>query len=133
MRVTISPFLRMVLLLDAAASGVMASLLIVGATLLAPLLSLPQALLFWAGVLLVPWTIMLIILSRKDALPRLVLYDVVAVNALWVAASLGILVAGLVSPNLLGAAFIVVQAIAVAGFAVLQLAGLRRQVDGLAA
>lgn len=133
MRVTISPFLRMVLLLDAAASGVMALLLIAGATLLAPLLALPQALLVWAGVLLVPWTIMLVMLSRKDALPRLVLYDVVAVNALWVAASLGILVAGLVSPNLLGAAFIVVQAVAVAGFAVLQLAGLRRQVDGLAA
>ncbi|MCG6113605.1 MAG: hypothetical protein MEQ84_00265 [Mesorhizobium sp.] len=133
MRVTISPFLRRVLLLDAAASGVMALLLIAGATLLAPLLALPQALLFWAGVLLVPWTIMLVMLSRKEALPRLALYDVVAVNALWVAASLGILVAGLVSPNLLGAAFIVVQAIAVAGFAVLQLAGLRRQVDGLAA
>ena len=32
---------------------------------------------------------MLIILSRKDALPAAVLYDVVAVNALWVAASLG--------------------------------------------
>jgi len=96
MRVTISPFLRMVLLLDAAASGVMALLLIAGATLLAPLLALPQALLVWAGVLLVPWTIMLVILSRKEALSRLVLYDVVAVNALWVAASLGILVAGLV-------------------------------------
>lgn len=133
MRVTISPFLRLVLLLDAAASGAMALLLIAGASLLAPLLAMPQALLVWAGVLLVPWTILLVVLSRKPALPRLVLYDVVAVNALWVAASFGILVAGLVSPNLLGAAFIIVQAVAVAGFAVLQLVGLRRQVDGLAA
>lgn len=133
MRVTISPFLRLVLLLDAAASGVMALLLIAGATFLASLFALPQPLLVWAGILLVPWTILLVILSRKEALPRLVLYDVVAVNALWVAASFCILVAGFVSPNLLGAAFIVVQAVAVAGFAVLQLAGLRRQVDGLAA
>lgn len=133
MRVTISPFLRLALLLDAAASGVMALLLIAGATFLVPLLAMPQSLLVWAGVLLVPWTILLVILSRREALPRLVLYDVVAVNALWVAASFGILLAGFVSPNLLGAAFIVVQAVAVAGFAVLQLAGLRRQVDGLAA
>jgi len=133
MRVPISPFLRLVLLLDAAASGVMALLLIAGVGFLASLLAMPPSLLVWAGFLLVPWTILLLVISRRSEVPRLVLIDVVAVNALWVAASFGILVAGLVTPNLLGTAFIIVQAVAVAGFAVLQLAGLRRQADGLAA
>jgi hypothetical protein len=132
MRVTISPFLRSALLLDAAMSGAAALLLVAGSTFLAPLLALPQPLLFWAGVVLVPWTVTLFVLSRRSEVTRLVLYDVVAVNALWTAASFGILIAGLVEPNFLGAAFVVIQALAVAGFAVLQLAGLRRQVAELA-
>ena len=44
-----------------------------------------------------------------------------SINALWVVASFGILIGGLVAPNLLGAGFVVVQAVAVAAFAALQL------------
>jgi hypothetical protein len=51
--------------------------------------------------------------------------DIVALNALWVAASFGMLVAGLVEPNLLGITFVVAQALAVAGFAGLQAVALR--------
>jgi hypothetical protein len=130
---TISPFLRTVLLLDAAASGAMALLLVAGAGILGPFLGLPVPLLFWAGVVLIPWTVLLVMLARRTQASRLLAYDVIVVNALWVAASLGIVIGGMVAPNLLGTAFVVAQAVAVAGLTVLQLAGLRRQSQGLAA
>ncbi|PWJ85298.1 hypothetical protein C7441_103154 [Pseudaminobacter salicylatoxidans] len=126
MNVSVTPFLRNALLLDAVASGATALLAIVGAPLLAPLLGLPQDLLFWAGVVLVPFVAFLLITARRQAVARLALIDIIGINALWVAASLGLLVSGLVSPNALGVAFVVVQAVAVALFAELQFIGLRR-------
>ncbi|WP_019172201.1 hypothetical protein [Pseudaminobacter salicylatoxidans] len=126
MNVSVTPFLRNALLLDAVASGATALLAIVGAPLLAPLLGLPQDLLFWAGVVLVPFVAFLLITARRQAVARLALIDIIGINALWVAASLGLLVSGFVSPNALGVAFVVVQAVAVALFAELQFIGLRR-------
>lgn len=126
MNVSVTPFLRNALLLDAVASGATALLAIVGAPLLAPLLGLPQDLLFWAGVVLVPFVAFLLITARRQAVARLALIDIIGINALWVAASLSLLVSGFVSPNALGVAFVVVQAVAVALFAELQFIGLRR-------
>ncbi len=125
MSVTITPMLRNTLLADAAASGAAGLLMAAGAGFLAPLLGLPQPLLFWAGLVLLPWTALLVVLARRQMMPRLFLVDVVATNLLWAAASFGILVSGLVSPNLLGIAFVSAQALAVAGFALLQMQGLR--------
>ncbi len=125
MSIAITPFLRRVLYLDAATSGAAAVLCIAGSPLLAPLTGLPQPLLFWAGVVLVPFVAVLLALARRATAPRLMLVDVVALNALWVAASFGLLVGGLVEPNMFGTLFVVAQALAVALFAALQLAGLR--------
>jgi len=99
---------------------------VLGAGLLAPLLGLPQPLLFWAGLFLLPWSAFLFALSRRAELSRLLLIDVIAINGLWVVASVAILVAGLVTPNVLGIAFLLVQAAAVAVLAELQFMGLRR-------
>jgi hypothetical protein len=126
MTVTVSPFIRNALLLDAVASGVTALLAIVGESFLSPLLNLPASLLFWAGVVLVPFVALLLVTARRRTVARIVLIDIIAINALWVAASFGLLVSGLVSPNALGIAFICVQAIAVALFAELQFIGMRR-------
>jgi hypothetical protein len=126
MTTTITSSMKSALVLDAVASGAMAVLAIGGASLLAPLLGLPQALLFWAGVAMLPWVALLIALARRQSAPRLILVDVVALNALWVAASLALLVSGLVAPTALGTAFVVAQALAVAAFATLQFSALRR-------
>ncbi|MEQ8450245.1 MAG: hypothetical protein RIB97_11220 [Nitratireductor sp.] len=125
MTVAITPFLRNALYLDAAVSGAAGLLMAGGAGLLSPLLGLPQPLLLWAGLVLIPFVAMLVFTARKERVPRLLMIDIVALNALWVAASFGMLVAGLVEPNLLGVAFIAAQALAVAGFAELQAAALR--------
>ncbi|HWK13101.1 MAG TPA: hypothetical protein VNS02_01790 [Rhizobiaceae bacterium] len=126
MSVAINPFLRNVLAVDAAMSLAAGAVSVLGAGLLAPLLGLPQPLLFWAGLFLLPWSAFLFALSRRAELSRLLLIDVIAINGLWVVASVAILVAGLVTPNVLGIAFLLVQAAAVAVLAELQFMGLRR-------
>lgn len=126
MSFTLDPFLRQVLLVDAAVSGAAGLLMAAGASFLSPLLGLPTALLFWAGIALFPFVALLIAVARRGEASRLVLVDIVAVNALWAAASFGLLASGAVAPTLLGHAFVIAQAVAVAVLAGLQFAGLRR-------
>jgi hypothetical protein len=58
---------------------------------------------------------------------------VIAANIAWVGASALVLLTGWIDPNGLGVAFVVLQAVVVAGLAELQYAGLRRSVKGTAA
>lgn len=119
-----SDFLRRVLIADALVSGVAGVVMIAGAGVLAPLLSLPQALLAIAGVVLVPWVIGLVALARMASIPRAGVRAVIAVNALWVAGS--VLALFVTSPSLFGYVFIIAQALAVGAFAELQIIALRR-------
>ncbi|HRP78545.1 MAG TPA: hypothetical protein PL183_05500 [Aquamicrobium sp.] len=120
-----TPFLRNVLLADAAMGAAAAALTIIGSGLLAPLLGLPEALLFWAGVALVPVAAFLLVMARRALVPRSWLREIVFVNWAWVAASLGMLAFAPIAPNALGIIFILAQAAAVAGFAVLEGLALR--------
>ncbi len=126
MTITVSNFLRNALLLDAAASGATAILMMGGASILSPWLGLPVDLLFWAGVVLVPFVAFLVVMARRETLARMTLIDIIGMNVLWVVASFGLLVSGLVSPTALGIAFVSAQAVAVALFAELQFIGMRR-------
>jgi hypothetical protein len=118
-------FLKKTLVLDAAVTGAAALLMIAGAPLLGPFLNLPAGLLFWAGVALVPFVVMLLALTRRETASRMLLVDVVLINVAWVVASFGIMIAGAVEPNMLGVAFIAAQALTVALFAALQASALR--------
>jgi hypothetical protein len=133
MTVTMTPFLRNIFAADAAISGAAAILMIVGAPYLSPLLGLPSVLLFWAGVVLIPFVALLLGTLRRRSVPRLIMIDIIAVNALWVAASFGLLFSGLVSPTALGIAFVTAQALAVAVLAELQFVGMRRAAKAAAA
>ncbi|MDP3896683.1 MAG: hypothetical protein Q8Q62_08405, partial [Mesorhizobium sp.] len=115
-----TPYLRNVLLLDGLVSGFAGLVMAAGAAFLSPLLALPQPLLLWAGLLLLPWCLALVLLARRPLVSRMVLVVVAGINALWVIASFGILLAGLVQPYLLGVAFVGAQALTVAVFAALQ-------------
>ena len=125
MSIQINSYVRNVLSLDAATSGIAGVAMIAGAGFISGLTALPSSLLFWAGVILLPWTALLAYFSRHSTMSRIVMIDIVAVNALWVVASIGILVAGLVTPNMLGVAFVIAQAAAVLLFTVLQMGVLR--------
>jgi hypothetical protein len=121
-----SPFLRKALLLDAAASGATALLLIAGAGLLEGLLGLPVALMREAGLILVPFVAFVAWVGTRAEVSRGAIWTIVAANALWVIASIGLLVSGWVAPTALGYAFVIAQAGVVALFGELQYAGLKR-------
>lgn len=116
---------RNALLIDAALSAAAGVAMAAGSSVIAPLTALPQQLLLWAGIGLLPWAAFLYWASRNAFDSRKLVTEVVIINALWVAASFGILVGGLVSPNMLGIAFVTVQAMAVAAIATVQFASLR--------
>jgi hypothetical protein len=119
-------FLRYALLADALASGATGLLMIVGAGLLEGLLGLPIALLREAGLVLVPYVAFVAWIGTRETISRPAVQAIIAMNALWVAGSVLLLVSGYVSPTVLGYAFVIAQAVVVGVFAELQFIGLRR-------
>lgn len=132
MSITVTPFLRNALFADAFVRGAAGILMILGAPLLAPLLELPAQLLIWAGMALVPFVAMLVVVARRATVSKIVIIDIIALNALWVAGSFALPLSGIVQPNLLGIAFITAQALTVAVFAGLQFVGIRRAAEAIA-
>lgn len=116
--------LRLALLADAAASGVMGLILSAAAPALGQLLDLPKDLLLEAGVALIPWSAFVLWTSTRAPIPGGAARAIVAVNLVWVAGSL--LTLALLSPGARGLAFVLVQAMAVAGLAAMQWIALRR-------
>ena len=126
-----SSFLSRALLADAIFSGVSAAGLTLGAGLLAPLLSLPEALLRETGLFLIAYAALVGWLGTRSAAPKALLLVVIAGNAAWTLASVALLFSGAVAPNLLGEIVVVAQAVATGVFAELQYIGLRRS-EGVA-
>lgn len=118
--------LRRALLLDAAASGALGALLLLAAGALDSLLGLPASLLYWVGALLIPFAGLLIWIASLAPAPRGAVRAIVGGNALWVVASVALVVSGGVAPTRLGVLFVLAQAAAVAAFAYLEHDGLRR-------
>jgi len=128
-----SPFLRRALQIDALFSGVSALLLVFGAGFLASLTNLPEDFLRNAGLVLVAFVLGIGYLATRDMMPKIAVWAVIAINAVWTIDSIALLASGWVSPNLLGQVFIVAQAIAVGVFAELEFIGLRKSADAVAA
>jgi hypothetical protein len=127
-----SPFLRRAIQADAIFSGVSAVLLTFGAGALAPWLNLPEAL-REAGLFLIAYAALVGWLGTRQSMPKPLVVIVISGNAAWTLASIALLLSGAVTPNLLGEAFVAIQAIAVGALAELQYIGLRKSGDALAA
>ena len=112
-----SLFLRRAMLADAIFSGVSALLLTFGAGALAPLLNLPEALLRETGMFLIAYATLVGWLGTRQAMPKALVVTLKAGNAAWSLASIALLLCGAVTPNLLGEAFVVMQAIVVGALA----------------
>jgi hypothetical protein len=118
--------LRGSLNLDAAASGLLGLLLaLFGWGVLVDLLGYPAGLLVPVGVSLAGYAAWLRFLATRPAVSRVGARIVIVGNLLWVVASVVLVLAGWFDPTGLGAAFVLLQAAAVAGFAALQYRGLR--------
>lgn len=117
--------LRYALIGDAVASGATGLLMIAGAGYLSGLFGLPQQLLTITGVILMPFTAMVAYLATRAEPNAGSVWAVILMNLVWVVASAVVLLGGVVSPTMLGYAFIAAQAIVVFAFADFQFFGLR--------
>ena len=118
--------LRQALLADALVSGATGLLLALGAGALAGFLGLPEALLRYAGLILLPYAAMVAAIGTRSSIRPAAAWAVIAINALWALDSVILLLSGWVAPNALGYGFVIAQAAVVAMFAEIQLISLRR-------
>jgi hypothetical protein len=116
--------IRQLLVADGLISGVTGMVMIAAAGSAAPLLNIPEPLLRTAGVVLLPFALMVLAFSRQVTRSRVWL--VVALNLAWVLASVLVLLGGIIEPTSLGLAVVLFQAVVVAALAELQFFGLRR-------
>ncbi len=121
-----SPLLRRSLQLDALAGGATGLLLALAANPLSELFGLPVVLLMVAGIVLLPFALVLAWMANCEVLPRTGVWAVIAANLLWVLESLFLLLSGWVQPTVLGCAFVIGQALVVGVLAELEFFGLRR-------
>jgi hypothetical protein len=94
---------------------------------------LPEALLRETGLFLIAYAALVGWLGTRQSMPKPLVVIVISGNAGWTLASIALLFSGAVTPNLLGEAFVAIQAIAVGALAELQYIGLRKSGDALAA
>jgi hypothetical protein len=124
--IQMSSFLRAVLLTDAVASAATGVLLGVGGPFFDRLLGLPSVFLVATGLPLIPFAALVAWVATRPIAPRNAIRFVMGSNALWVVASVAVLVSRAFEPTVLGVTFVLAQAIAVAAFAECQFVGLRR-------
>lgn len=126
-------FLRLVLKLDASATGAVGALMLLAAGAVVGdgrpfvlLLGIPLALLVSVGLFLIAFAAFVwIVGSRRVSRPGA--WAAVAINVAYAAGCVAVVVARWFSLSTLGVAFVLAQAAAVALFAVLQFVGLRRR------
>jgi hypothetical protein len=123
---TDTTFLRRALIADAIASAATGLLMLIAANPLEQWLALPSGLLRATGASLIPFAAIVAWLALRETISRAGVWIVIALNALWVIDSVALLFTSWVQPALLGYAFVLAQAAAVAVLAELEYVGLRR-------
>ena len=118
--------IRFALVADAVATVATGALLAVGGSLLTDLTGLPATATMPLGVFLIAFASFVGWVGMQQQTPRGAALLIVIANAAWVFGSLIVLLAGTWALTLLGVAFIIAQAIAVAALAALQWVGLGR-------
>jgi hypothetical protein len=118
--------IRFALIADAIASGATGLLLAAGGDFLAGLTGVPAATAMPLGLFLIVFAVFVAWVGLKPQTPRGPAMLIVLVNAAWVIGSAIVLLAGAFPLTLLGIAFVIAQALAVAALAALQWMGLGR-------
>lgn len=118
--------IRFALTADAIATAATGALLAIGGGLLAELTGLPAAATLPLGLFLIAFAAFVGWIGMQRETPRGTATLIVLVNAAWVVGSVIVLLAGTWTLTLLGVAFVLAQAVAVAAFVALQWIGLGR-------
>lgn len=119
--------LRTVLRLDAAVTGANGAAYLLGATLLDGPLGLSAGLLRGVGTFLLVYAAAVWLVASRRRISGAAVEGVIGANALWAVGSVAVAVLGVGSLTGLGAGWLVLQAVVVAGFAAAQVVGLRRR------
>ncbi|MGW9214028.1 hypothetical protein ACWGR4_44675 [Embleya sp. NPDC055664] len=118
--------LRLALRLDAIATGAVGLAALAGCAFLDGALGLPTAFLAGLGAFLVLYAVGVWLIGGSDTPHRTAVRAVIGLNLVWFADSVAMAIAGWLDPTTLGTTLIVLQAVAVLGFADLQILGLRK-------
>ncbi|MGE0714068.1 MAG: hypothetical protein AB7P02_01390 [Alphaproteobacteria bacterium] len=121
-----SALLRAALAADGAVSAMSGLVMAAGAGVLADPLGVPEPLLRWAGIGLLPFAAFVLWAATRESVPAGAVRAIVVCNALWALDSVLLLLSGWIAPTTMGAAFVAIQAAGVAVLAELQYVGLRR-------
>jgi hypothetical protein len=119
--------LRSALRLDAVVTGLNGAAYLAAAPLLDDVLGLSRGLLRGVGVFLLVYAVAVWAVGSGRRISGIAVEAVIGANGLWAVGSVVAVVTGFGSPTTVGAVWLVLQAAVVAGFAALQLAGLRRR------
>lgn len=119
-------FLRRVLLADGLVSGASGLVTMLAAEPLAPILGLPQELLRYAGLSLLPFMALLVFIATRKNLAVSAVWEVIALNALWIAGGIFLLLSGWLAPTALGYGFMLIQILAPVMFTALEYLGVRK-------
>lgn len=106
--------LKTLLVADALTCAVMGVALLVASAPISAITQIPQALLFWAGLSLLPIAAFMAMTAAFAPASRWAVGLVIIGNIAWVAASLLLPIGGFISPNALGWIFLIGQAAIVA-------------------
>lgn len=117
-------FLRRILALDSLSCLGMGLLMSFGAGALAPLFGLPETLVRFAGLALLPVGAFMGWLASRPTPPRALVWVVILGNIVWTVESF--ITLGQVQATALGTAFVSAQALAVLGLAALEYVGMRK-------
>lgn len=121
-----STFLRRVMAFDTVTCLGAGALLAFGGATLENVTGLPTAISQPAGVFLFAWAALVAAIGLRQNVNGGLVWLVIVGNAIWTLESLMMLALGWVEPTQIGVAFVVAQALGVAGIAQLQYMGLRR-------
>jgi hypothetical protein len=119
--------LRLALRLDAVVTGANGAAYLAAAPLLDDVLGLSAGPLRGVGVFLLVYGVAVWLVGTGPRISGAAVEAVVVANVLWAVGSVVAVVTDVGSPTAVGAVWLVLQAVVVAGFAALQLAGLRRR------
>ena len=122
---TLTPFLKRVLILDSASCLAMGACLSLGSAALEPLFGIDRTTISGAGLALIPIGLFILWLGTRAAAPAGLIWAVILGNLLWCAESL-VLASTANGITALGIAFVSAQAAAVGGLALLEWIGVRR-------
>lgn len=125
-RLTMTPFLRNVLRVDAVLSALTALMMMADAELMAAWTGLPSGLMTAIGVALVPWAALLAWLSTRTVVANAAIGTVVALNFCWMADCALAAFGAFNVPQGLGIVLLVVQAVGTFVIAELEWMGMKR-------